>query len=81
MFVVVVYPATLCGRFRRLPGDTHCLALLKPWKPIGNQKARFRTEIEPLDFHSTKYFKLDFAVCFAIIIMPEHGVVRIVYTV
>jgi hypothetical protein len=27
-------------------GETHCLALLKPWKPIGKQKARFRVEFD-----------------------------------
>jgi hypothetical protein len=81
MFVINVYPGKIVRPIQSPAGDTHCLALLKPWKPIGNQKARFRTEIEPGDFHSTKYFKRDFAVCFAIIIVPEHGVVRIVYTV
>jgi hypothetical protein len=81
MFVIIVCPGKIVWPIPSPAGDTHCLALLKPWKPIGNQKARFRTEIEPLDFHSTKYFKLDFAVCFAIIVVPEHGIFRIVYTV
>src|ERR1700730_18338243 len=57
MFVINVYPGKIVRPIPSPAGDTHCLALLKPWKPIGNQKAPFRVEIESLDFLSTKYFK------------------------
>ena len=57
------------------------LALFKPRKPTGNQKALYRVGIVSMDFHSTKYFVSGFALCFDIIVMPEQGDGFIVYTV
>jgi len=86
-------PATLCGQYFLQtppvgsPGTpmeyegSRRLALFKPRKPTGNQKALYRVGIVSLDFHSAKYFVSGFALCFDIIVMSEHGDGCIVYTV
>jgi hypothetical protein len=81
-------PASLCGQYflqTPLPVDSpgapmeyegsRRLALFKPRKPTGNQKALYRVEFVSWDFHSTKYFVSGFALCFDIIVMPEQVVV------